>query len=41
MDTNEILVVYGSDISAMAIALARESNLAELIGGRGKQDSLS
>jgi len=37
MDTNEILVVYGSDISAMAIALARESNLAELIGGRGKR----
>jgi len=37
MDTNEILVVYGSDISAMAIALAHEAKLAELIGGRGKR----
>jgi uncharacterized protein (DUF362 family) len=34
MDTNEILVVYGSDISGMAIALAREAKLAELIGDR-------
>jgi len=37
MYTNEILVVYGSDISGMAIALARESNLAELIGDRKKR----
>jgi len=41
MDTNEILVVYGSDISAMAVALASEAKLAELIGeskgDRGKR----
>ncbi len=37
MDTNEILVVYGNDISAMAIALAREAKLAELIGDRKKR----
>jgi len=36
MDTNEILVMYGSDISAMAIALAREAKLTELIEDRGK-----
>jgi len=37
MDKNEILVVYGGDISGMAIALAREAKLAELIGDRGKR----
>jgi len=37
MDTNEILVVYGSDISEMAIALAREARLAELIGDRSRR----
>jgi uncharacterized protein (DUF362 family) len=37
MEKNEILVVYGSDISAMAITLAREAKLAELIGDRRKR----
>jgi len=37
MEKNEILVVYGSDISAMAIALAREARLAELIGDSKKR----
>jgi len=37
MDKNEILVVYGSDISGMAIALAREARLAELIGKHSKR----
>ncbi|MCL2066372.1 MAG: DUF362 domain-containing protein [Treponema sp.] len=36
MDKNEILVVYGDDISAMAIRLANEANLAGLIGDRRK-----
>jgi len=37
MEKNEILVVYGSDISAMALALAREAKLAELISDRKKR----
>jgi uncharacterized protein (DUF362 family) len=37
MEKNEILVVYGTDISGMAFRLAREANLAELIGDRGKR----
>ena len=36
MEKNEILVTYGSDISAMAIRIAREADLAGLIGGRDK-----
>ena len=36
MNKNEILVTYGSDISAMAFQIAREANLAELIGDRDK-----
>ena len=40
MQTNEILVIYGTDISAMAMSLAREANLAELIGDRGKRVGL-
>ena len=37
MEKNEILVFYGNDISGMAIRLAREANLAGLIGNRGKR----
>jgi len=37
MEKNEILVVYGSDISGMAITLAREARLAELIGNHKKR----
>jgi len=37
MEKNEILVIYGNDISGMAASLAREANLAELIGDRGKR----
>jgi len=37
MEKNEILVVYGSDISGMAITLVREAKLAELIGSRDKR----
>jgi uncharacterized protein (DUF362 family) len=37
---NEILIIYGNDISAMAMSLAREANLAELIGDRGKRIGL-
>jgi len=40
MQTNEILVIYGGDISAMAKSLAREANLAELIGDRGRRVGL-
>ena len=40
MQKNEILVVYGSDISEMAKSLAREANLAELIGDRAKRIGL-
>ncbi|MDR1802887.1 MAG: DUF362 domain-containing protein [Treponema sp.] len=36
MQKNEILVIYGGDISAMAKSLASEANLAGLIGDRGK-----
>ena len=36
MQKNEILITYGSDISAMAIRLAQEAALAALIGDRGK-----
>ncbi|MDR2922464.1 MAG: DUF362 domain-containing protein [Treponema sp.] len=37
MEKNEILIIYGNDISGMAVSLAREANLAELIGDRGKR----
>ena len=40
MQTDEILVIYGSDISEMAKNLAREADLAELIGDRGKRIGL-
>jgi uncharacterized protein (DUF362 family) len=40
MEKNEILIVYGNDISRMAIRLATEANLAELIGDRGKRIGL-
>jgi uncharacterized protein (DUF362 family) len=40
MQTNEILVIYGNDISAMAKSLASEANLAGLIGDRGKRVGL-
>ena len=40
MQTNEILVIYGSDISAMAQGLAREADLAGMIGDRGKRVGL-
>jgi len=40
MDTNEIFVIYGKDIRAMAIRLAEEANLAGLIGERGKRIGL-
>jgi uncharacterized protein (DUF362 family) len=40
MQTNEILVIYGGDISAMAKSLAREANLAGLIGDRCKRVGL-
>ena len=36
MEKNEIIVTYGSDISAMAYNIAVEANLAALIGERGK-----
>ena len=36
MQKNEILIIYGADIAAMAIRIAEEANLAELIGDRGK-----
>jgi uncharacterized protein (DUF362 family) len=40
VEKNEILIIYGSDISAMAIRLASEAKLAELIGDRGKRIGL-
>jgi uncharacterized protein (DUF362 family) len=40
MQTNEILVIYGNDISAMAKSLAEEANLAGLIGDRNKRVGL-
>ena len=40
MQKNEILVIYGGDISAMAKSLAGDANLAGLIGDRGKRIGL-
>jgi uncharacterized protein (DUF362 family) len=40
VEKNEILIIYGSDISAMAMNLAREARLAELIGDRDKRIGL-
>jgi uncharacterized protein (DUF362 family) len=40
MEKNEIYVIYGKDIAAMAIRLANEANLADLIGDRGKRVGL-
>ena len=40
MDKNEILVIYGDDIRVMATRIAREANLAELIGDRDKKIGL-
>jgi uncharacterized protein (DUF362 family) len=40
MEKNEIYVIYGKDIAAMAIRLADEANLAGLIGDRGKRIGL-
>jgi uncharacterized protein (DUF362 family) len=40
MERNEIYVIYGKDIQAMAIRLANEANLADLVGDRGKRIGL-
>jgi uncharacterized protein (DUF362 family) len=40
MEKNEIYVIYGKDIQAMAARLADEANLAGLIGDRGKRIGL-
>jgi uncharacterized protein (DUF362 family) len=40
MEKNEIYVLYGKDIEAMAISLAEEANLAGLIGDCGKRIGL-
>ncbi|MDR0584873.1 MAG: DUF362 domain-containing protein [Treponema sp.] len=40
MEKNEILVIYGGDMAAMAIRLAEEADLAGLIGERGKRIGL-
>jgi uncharacterized protein (DUF362 family) len=40
MEKNEILVIYGRDIAAMAVRLAEEANLAALIGERDKRIGL-
>jgi uncharacterized protein (DUF362 family) len=40
MEKNEILVVYGDDLAAMAIRLAEEADLAGLIGDRGRRIGL-
>jgi uncharacterized protein (DUF362 family) len=40
LEKNEILVIYGSDISAMAMSLAREADLAGLIGDHSKRIGL-
>jgi len=40
MEKNEIYVIYGKEIEAMAIRLAEEANLADLIGDRGKSIGL-
>jgi uncharacterized protein (DUF362 family) len=36
MEKNEILIIYGKDIEAMAVKLAQEADLAALIGDRNK-----
>jgi uncharacterized protein (DUF362 family) len=36
MEKNEILIIYGKDIEAMAVKLAEEADLAVLIGDRNK-----
>jgi uncharacterized protein (DUF362 family) len=36
MEKNEILIIYGKNIEAMAVNLAEEADLAGLIGDRGK-----
>ena len=40
MEKNEILITYGEDITAMAVRLAQEANLAELIGDKNKKIGL-
>jgi uncharacterized protein (DUF362 family) len=40
MEKNEIYVIYGKDIEAMAVRLAEEANLADLIGDRGRRIGL-
>ncbi|MDR1587907.1 MAG: DUF362 domain-containing protein [Treponema sp.] len=40
MEKNEILVIYGKDPAAMAVRLAEEAGLADLIGGREKRIGL-
>jgi uncharacterized protein (DUF362 family) len=40
MEKNEILIIYGEDIAAMAIKLAEAAGLAELIGDRKKRIGL-
>jgi uncharacterized protein (DUF362 family) len=40
MEKNEILVIYGRDLSAMAVRLAEEADLAGLIGERSKRIGL-
>ncbi|MDR2134941.1 MAG: DUF362 domain-containing protein [Treponema sp.] len=40
MEKNEILVIYGKDPAAMAIRLAEEAGLADLIGSREKRIGL-
>jgi len=40
MEKNELLIIYGKDITAMTIRLADEANLAALIGDRGKRVGL-
>ena len=40
MEKDEILVIYGGDMAAMAIRLAEEADLAGLIGDRGKRIGL-
>jgi uncharacterized protein (DUF362 family) len=37
LSSNEIIVVYGKDIAAMAVRLAQEAQLAELIGDTSKR----
>jgi uncharacterized protein (DUF362 family) len=40
MEKNEIYVIHGKDIEAMAVRLAEEADLAALIGDRGKRIGL-